>query len=241
MRLIVAAALFLLAACRPSFSPPGPPTTPTAPPLMGSVDIEFPPDGAVLYAEVASISGTAFSIPEGRFTLKLVGPELEVIAQAEVTANDGPWHIDLLHGYSSEPVEVTLSAEPADSRNTGEYDVVTIALASRDFRPEGSYSTILAPAENDSVGGESFLTAGTASGIFNNALSLELIAEDERIITQRVIMLQNPHHIDDIPWQTEIETHGYTGPAVLRVFGINATGQEEGATALNLQIGIEAG
>lgn len=227
MRRIILAILFFTAACSPTTISST--LTPTIPALEGNVDILYPEDGAVIYSEVMTISGTATT---SDFTLKLIGPDEQVIAQAAGQAGD--WKIELVHGYSGEPIEVNILAVPIDAKTGIDYDIATILLANIDSRPEGIFASITSPAEGDTVGGEMIQVGGMASGL--QTLSIALIGADGATIDSGNITLYNPYVIDNMPWTAEIATNGHTGGMEIRI-----SSGDNILNSVNVNVTTEAG
>lgn len=234
MRLLLAiTCLALLAACRPAA--PVATATPTTPELIGEVVILSPPAGALIYAEVMRISGTATNVPGDQFELALVGPDETNIADSVIQLDGESWQIELPHHYTAEPIEVTLTARPLDPSINSAYDLVTIALAGLDYRPPGTFGAITLPPDGSAVGGDQIQVAGTASGLPDNQLTLTLLAADGTVIDSQTIIIDNPYRINDLPWRAEISTNGYMGAASLQVSG------QQVIAEINLTIDTTAG
>ncbi len=219
MRFCLIVLTVILASCRTAAPSATISPTSTAAPLTltGSVEIHTPPQGAVIYSEVLSISGTGSSLPGDGFLLTLVGPDDEEIARALIPEAEGEWQIELPHSYTGEPIEASLIARPADPLVSGIYSQQTIALAGLSYRPEGIFGSITFPAEGSTVGGETLLVTGSASGVPEGALAVDLIADDGRLVTTMLAATVNPYLIDDMPWSAELGTQGYTGPASIQI------------------------
>ena len=221
------AALFILfmlfsAAC----SPAAPASTPTAvipTPNSGTVEILTPQAGAIIYADMLYLAGTAAGVTDG-FTIQVVGADEQVIAQATVPAGSANWQVELPHGYSGDPTEAIITALPA--AGDGEYDRVTVALAGEQ-RPEGSFGSITAPAEGDTLGGDVIEVSGRGSGLFENSLLISLIAADGAVLDNQIITLNNPYFIDDVPWRVELSTRNYSGSAAIHIFYQSMSGNDD--------------
>lgn len=208
----------LLVACRPAVTTPAAVTLEsTAVPLSGSVEIMTPLEGSVIYSELIALSGIASDLPGDSFVLNLTGPDGEHIAGTTLRSGSGSWNIELAHTYSGELLEVTISARPLDPTATTTYTQRTIALAGLNYRPEGMFGSITLPADNSTVGGEFLLVTGTASGVPGHALTIDLIAEDGRVIARTHAQTANPYRIDDMPWTAELPTNGHIGPATIQL------------------------
>lgn len=229
----------LLVACRPAAAPPDAATLePTQVPLSGSIAITTPAEGAVIYAELITLAGTASDLPENAFNLVLTGPDGERIAGTTVRDASPSWHIELMHTYTGEPIEVTISAHPLDLTSTGAYARRTIALAGHSYRPEGISGGITLPADGSTVGGEFLLITGTASGVPEYALTIDLIAEDGRLVSRTYAQTSNPYLLDDMPWRAELGINGHYGSATIQFGAQNAA--DNTVTPLdNIQVQIE--
>jgi hypothetical protein len=219
----------LLAACSPSTSSTSvqSPSTiaPTSAPLTGSVTINTPPDGAIIYSETVVVSGTAQNVPDNHFLVKLITAEDKTLAI--VTANidsGGNWSAEIVHGYAGEPTEVTISALPdyAGAPIDDDYAEGSIVISGRSYRPEGTYGGITAPLDGASVGGDTLQVSGTASGVFENQFTVELRSPDGKAISTQHVTLNNPNVIDEMPWETDLPTNGYLGPAEVRAYATSA-------------------
>jgi hypothetical protein len=182
------------------------------------VSIDYPQDGTVIYSEQVSLSGTSAGV--GQFRIELVNPDNKVIAGETVTPGaDGKWSLQLKHGYTGEPTEITVAARPANGGD--DYDERTIALAGAQYRPQGTFGTILEPGEGGSAGGDQIPVSGTASGVFENTLTVEL-SGGGKVISQQNVTLVNPGMVDEVPWTVSLSTSGYTGPAQLLAYTTSA-------------------
>lgn len=227
MRHIILVFLLIATACSPAV--PQPTITPSIPTLEGSVDILYPEDGSIIYSEALTISGTATT---SDFTLKLIGPDEQVIAQ--VAGQAGDWKVELIHAYNGEPIEVNILAVPIDTETGIDYDIATILLANIDSRPEGIFASITSPAEDDTIGGEMIQISGMASGL--QTLFIALIGSNGTVINSQDVTVHNPYMIDDMPWTAELVTNGYTGSAEIHI----ADGQNI-ISSITITITAEAG
>lgn len=234
MRFYPVIIIALLTACQSAASTPAPASvTPTR---TGSIEINAPPEGAVLYSEVIAIRGTVADLPDDAFLLLLTGPDGSTIASAQVRNASTHWQVELPHSYIGEPIEVTIAASPLDPTLPVEYALRTVALAGLSYRPAGAFGSITFPTDGSSVGGESLLIRGTASGVPDNRLSISLIAEDATLLDSQSISIDNPYMIDDVPWSAEVNTNDYTGPARLE-----AVAGTDLIAAISVSIGTAAG
>ncbi len=221
MRLFVALfSILALAGCRSgSIASPAP----AAPQLLGMVTINTPASGALIYAEVLQIAGTATGLPANQFLLTLVGPDEVELARSIISVNEGRWQVELPHTYQDVPIEVAITAKSPDPNISTPYAVGLIALGGLDYRPEGTYGYITFPPAGSSVGGDSVQVEGLASGLPDNRLAVRLRDTDLQIINEQIVSIYNPYFVDEMPWTAEVATNNYTGPASLEILQDNDT------------------
>jgi hypothetical protein len=229
----------LLAGCDSSASPTAT-ALPTDIPTLTGVEIESPQSGTVIYAEMVYISGAVTG--ESRvFRLEMVDTEDNVLAQTTLDEEPGDWTAELVHGYAGEPTEITIRAVPDDGDETA-FDTVSVLLADSSQRPAGSFGSILQPGDGVTLGGDSIPVEGMASGLFENEFILELIDEGGTTIDQEFVLLNNPYFIDEVPWQAVLSVSGYTGPAQIRAYYIDAEdGSEQTLDSITIEISDAAG
>ncbi len=205
--------VFLLAACNVGAAI----VTPTPTPSSG-VDIISPQDGSVIYAEQMYLSGTASGVDS--FTLQLLGPDGTILARDTIRVSGGEWQKELAHGYTGEPIEVTIVAAPEHAPLPLEtaYDIAIVALAGLSYRPDGAFGSITSPTPNSNVGGDSFEATGMVSGVFENTFTLSLIGADGSVIDSEPITVFDPYFVDEVPWTAELATNGYSGAGEIRAF-----------------------
>ncbi len=211
--------LFTVSACSTGDTAPGQveivPTTET---LEGTVEIEFPMSGAIIYAETLFIHGTSSDIPEAGFQIQLLNPDDSIISEADIQPEEnGSWSIEIVHEYSGDPTEVTVIAKPSSSDSSLDYDIESILLSTLENRPEGVFGSILSPADDSAVGGDFILISGRASGLFENMFGLILENSEGEIITEMGISLNNPNFIDDMLWEAELPRNDFIGNATIRI------------------------
>lgn len=220
-----ALALLLTACASPGSTAQAPAAAADGAHAGGAVRIVYPQAGASLYAEVMCVSGTAQGVPSGRFVLRVVGPDGEIISSHTVEARqDGGWQVELLHGYSGEPIEVIVEAVAANLADQHLYDAVTVMMAGIQHRPALLTGGVRYPEPGTRVGGDVIAVEGAFSGIQGNAFWLALAAADGRVLDERQVQLHNPYHVDLMPWSAELATNGYVGPAEVRAFVRDANG-----------------
>lgn len=203
--------LLFLAACQGDSNQP----SATEPPPAASITIDSPQDGTVVYAETLYITGQTGSTAQN-LKIELVDIDDNVIAETTVNAQPGGWQIELPHGYTGDPSEVIVRAVNADAGSEQVYDSATILISDITHRPDGIFGSITYPANGIEVGGDMLLIEGRASGAPENTIIVELVGET--VIDSQVITLMNPYFVDEVPWQAELATNGYTGQATIQVY-----------------------
>jgi hypothetical protein len=236
--LAIILALLALSACSLTTDESPAPTTPVPPTetLTGTVNIEYPLDGTIVYSEVLYVSGTASGVPGDEFSLRVLGDNDEILAQWIVQlqpADEGRWTAELVHGYAGQPVEAHIVALPVDTDfpapATNTYDSVLVALLHHSSRPADLRGSISSPNEDATISGATVFVSGTASGIFENTFTVSLLDEDGDEISSQIVTVVNPYFIDEVPFSVELPTNGYTGPAQIRAFTHSA---EDGSEIL---------
>lgn len=203
--------LLFVAACTGDSSAP----SPTPQPPEAHISIDFPQDGTIVYAETLYIAGQSGD-PAQPFQIELINIDDTVIAETTVNPQSGEWQIEVPHGYTGDPSEVIIRAVPTDESSTQIYDSATILISDMTRRPEGIYGSITTPANGVEVGGDMLLVEGRASGAPENTITVELVGDT--VIDSQVITLMNPYFVDEVPWQAELATNGYTGQATIQVY-----------------------
>lgn len=218
------------AACRPSPAE----SIPTAPVLVGSVEIQVPPEGAIIYAEVVYAAGISAQLPAQGFLLKLNNAEDETLIQVTVVPDSaGHWAVELPHPYNGEPTEMTLIAAPHYDGAPTEIDYAAqpLVLAGQSYRPPGIFGSIFTPTDGATVGGDSMLVSGTVSGVFEGSFSLALIDSTGSAIDTQIVTAASGSALDEVPWTAALATHGYTGAAEIRVLVYSADDGSESVLA----------
>jgi hypothetical protein len=180
--------------------------------FSAEVRITFPPNGSILYSEAITIRGT--SSAQSRFRVEVLADD-DVVVAGVVSAQVGDWSIELPHAYTDDPTEVMIRAVPLSSE--GEYDSVLAVLSPLSERPEGAFFRISSPVVGADVGGDVIAIEGRASGVPANALTFRLTNDRGLTIDERIVLLDNPYFVDDIPFTVEVSTGDYLGSALLTV------------------------
>ncbi|MDX1996067.1 MAG: hypothetical protein SF029_27055 [bacterium] len=186
----------------------------------GAVTMTFPASGTVIYAESLYLAGQVSGDSPQSFRLEVIGTDDSMIASTQVANASGDWQVELIHGYTGEPTEVTIQAVSLDGQNV--LASSSVLLSSNDYRPEGAYGFILLPGEGDAVGGDSIPVEGSVSGVFENTFTLVLVDSAENILDEQIITVLNPYFIDEVPYQADLAPGSYTGAAVIRAQATNA-------------------
>lgn len=220
-RLTLLSALMLgLAACGGTSDNRTPATS--APDMFaGEVEIVYPPNGTVIYAEVIAVHGTMFGAQDLTFTVQVNTIDGQLIAQTDVATERGDWQVELPHTYSGEPVEAVLRVIPIGV-SEGIYTSVPLVIAGLSHRPEGVFGSLTRPTEGEVVGGDSIPVEGMASGVFEGTINLALVTPEGGIISEQIVTVMNPYFVDQVPWRSELVTNGHIGLARVWMYIISA-------------------
>lgn len=214
--------ILIAAACGGNGDTDAPTEAPDTPEASGVI-IAAPQAGTIIYAEMAFISGEVLEA-EQTFRVELVDTEDNVIAETTLTESPGIWTAELEHGYDGDPTEITIRAVSEDD---AVLDSVSVMLSNMDERPDGSFGTIASPSDGDSIGGDSILVEGSASGLFENEFILALFDDAGESVAETFVLLNNPYFVDDVPWQAELIIGDYTGTGEIRAYYIDAESGDE--------------
>jgi hypothetical protein len=195
IRTLVSPLVLLLTSCDLTSSPVATPNMP------GSVEITYPLDGAVIYADQLYAAGTASGLTENSFALQLVGTDGSILARYSVPARGGEWRAELAHGYSGEPIVVNVLAVPesADLTCPAHYDAVNIVLSSESYQPDGAFGVISSPVAGSTVTGDLLEVKGRVSGIIENAFLLMLIDSEGNALDSSPVTVFNPYFVVEVP------------------------------------------
>lgn len=232
-RLLFIWLMLLLAACTTEDGNGGFVSTATPEPFSAEVDLQYPPDGAVIYAETVTVSGTIEDETRYAFDVEIVDAEGNILAESSLDTS-GDWSVEIVHGYTGEPAEFSVRVVPPTA-NTGTYDRISILMASNSFRPEGTFGNITAPGEDAPIGGESILVEGTISGV--ESFTVALVDPAGFKLAEQTADVINPQRINEIPWQVELSLGTYTGTAEIRL--LNA--DDDPLSIIPIVIGTDAG
>jgi len=178
-----------------------------------SVTIEYPRNGSIIYGETLHISGTAGE-NASTFRLSVADIEGNTLAETTLDAEAGTWNVELPHGYSGDPTEVTLKALPTTpDENTTAYDTRVILLTDISHRQEGVFGSLLFPTNGTQVGGEMLQVSGRISG--TDAITVEWHDDSNTVRESLTVPVTNPNLLDDVPWQAELTFGNYTGQAII--------------------------
>lgn len=208
--------------------------------FSGEVDIIQPLEGTVIYAESMLIIGTLFGSESETFTLQLVNPDDDIIAETTLTVSRGNWEVEIPHGYTGNPTAITIRAVP-ENFELGAYDSVSIFMADLSFRPEGTFVTVRAPAQDAPVGGDSILIEGSVSGLSTNMLLVALVDAEGSTLAEQTIEVFNPFFIDETLWNVEFALGTYVGEAQIQVSDVADDGSTALLTSVDIVIGDSAG
>jgi hypothetical protein len=198
----------------------------------GDVTIEAPVSGSIIYGETLTTEGSATNTPDNQFLLELRDLNDETLTRKTVSVEDGRWSVEIIHGYTGEPSEFTLIAQPvpstAQENNTDEnsddsYAIQTLVISDLSYRPEGVYGTIGSLADGTSIGGDSIGIYGNLSGVALEDAQLLLIIDND-VVQQTTLTGAQASLVDDIVWESELMLGDASGDAEIRlVYGEDAT------------------
>lgn len=197
-------------------------------PTTAQITIDQPPAGAIIYAETLRVSGTS-SENSGTFLVQIV-EEDRVLASAPVRPDGMNWSVEIPHAYAGQTTEVEIRAVSPDVLDQP-FDQVPVFLSQLMNRPSGAYATITTHQDGDNLGGDTVLIEGRVSGV--DSFVLALIDDAGAVIDERTILVNNPFLVDDLPWQADIATNAYAGPATLRMTSKDADLLEVNVTVSN--------
>lgn len=189
----------------------------------GSITLDSPPDGAIIYSSVLTVAGTAQGINSGGFIATVTDASGAVIARHNAAERDSAFSFEMIHGYNGEPTPVTLTVTAADAPNDPPYVTRAVTLAAMAHRPEGSYVDVLTPQMGDEIGGDEIDVRGRASGLEDRTFTVELVGGDGAVIDSAAIVLPAGYVTDDLPWQAVLDPGEATGSAIVRVAGSDGT------------------
>jgi hypothetical protein len=215
---LIAILTLILAACQSTAEP----TATPEPTLQGTVNITTPISGSVIYAEALWIEGSAENVPADGIKIRVVTAEDTLLAETTVQPEAGKWQVEVVHGYTGDPTEVSIYAMSLDERVMQEYDIETVMIAPLALRPDGVYGMILSPQDGDTPGGDEILVLGSASGVFENQFTVTLEQSDGTEISTVHVTMMNPYFIDEMIWEASLPTNEYTGPAIIRAYALSA-------------------
>jgi hypothetical protein len=207
----------ILSACQSTAEP----TTTPEPTLQGTVNITTPISGSVIYAESLWIEGNAENVPADGIKIRVVTAEDTLLAETTVQPEAGKWQVEVVHGYTGDPTEVSIYAMSPDEQVMQEYDIETVMIAPLNMRPDGVYGMILSPQDGDTPGGDEIPVIGSASGVFENQFTLALEQPDGTEISTVHVTMMNPYFIDEMLWEASLPTNEYTGPAIIRAYALS--------------------
>jgi hypothetical protein len=189
----------------------------------GTVTLDSPPDGAIVYSSALTVAGTTQGVNNGGFVAILTDASGAVIARHNAPERDSDFSFEMIHGYSGQPTTVTLTVIAADAPDDPPYLTRSVTLAALAHRPEGVYVDVLTPQMGDEIGGDEFDVRGRSSGLEDRAFMVELVGGDGAVIDAVEVVLPPGYVTDDLPWQAVIDPGEATGSAIVRVIGRDGT------------------
>lgn len=187
-----------------------------SPQAAASVTLTSPADSAVIYSSALYAAGTAQGVNE--FLLRLTNPEGSTVAETLVKPGDeGIWSVELVHGHTGDPSEITVSALAVGSAEAEPFASVRVLLAGIEHRPEGVFGDVLFPTEGAEVGGDFVRVEGRASGVLTGQFTVDLIDSFGAALASETVTISDPFAINDTPWSVELAPGEFTGSAVIQV------------------------
>lgn len=193
-------------------------STPTEEALSGTVDITFPMSGAIIYSESLYVAGTASQVPEQGFRIELVASDDQLISETVIVPEGDTWSTTIVHAYEGDPTELTVIAKSLNDTLTTAYDSEVIILSSLTERPDGVFGEITTPTSATTIGGDSLLITGRASGLFEGTFSLAIESEAGERLVQMPFTVINPSMLDDVLWTAELPRGDFMGNATIVMF-----------------------
>lgn len=199
----------------------------------GTVTLTSRTAGAVVYSPALYVAGNAQGVDGLR--LQLTGAD-GLLTETTLQPVAESWSVELVHGYSGDPLPVTLSVFPLVDDGQGAYAVISLTLAAFEHRAEGAFAYVVTPQEGDSMGGDSIVVSGRASGQTTYAITVTLADSGGAVLDTQTESFETPYPHDEFGWQVTLNPREYVGDAVLTVdYG---GGQSE---SINITLSAAAG
>src|SRR5690606_12946870 len=148
----------------------------------GTIRLDSPPDGAIVYSSALTVAGEAQGVNSGGFIVTVTDEAGEVIARRSAPERDSAFSFEMIHGYSGVPAPALLTVTAADAPDDPPYVTRTFTLAALQHRPEGAYSDVLTPQMGDEIGGDEIEVRGRASGLETRAFKVAGVGGDGAVI-----------------------------------------------------------
>lgn len=180
----------------------------------GTVTLTSRTEGAVVYSAALYVAGNAQGVDGLR--LQLINAD-GLLTETTLQPVAESWSVELVHGYSGDPMPVTLSVWPLVSDGQAAYISASLTLASLEHRPEGAFAYVVTPQEGDSMGGDSIIVSGRASGQMAYAITVTLADSGGAVLDTQTDSFETPYPQDELGWQVTLSPREYVGDAVLIV------------------------
>lgn len=181
----------------------------------GTVTLTSRLEGAVVYSSVLYVAGNAQGVEGLRF--QLVSADGRLLAETTLQPVAETWSIELVHGYSGDPMPVTVSIWPLVSDGQAAYTMANLTLAALEHRPEGAFAYVVTPQQGDSMGGDLIMVSGRASGQTSYAITVTLADSSGTVLDSQNDSFETPYPQDELGWQVALNPREYVGEAVLTV------------------------
>jgi len=180
----------------------------------GAVTLSYPTQGAVIYSPALYVAGSAQGVNGVRVQLTSADGLLTETTLRPVSES---WSVELVHGYSGDPLAVTLSVWPLLDDGQGAYAAFDLTLAALEHRPEGAFAYVVTPQAGDSMGGDSIVVSGRASGQTAYAITVTLNDSGGATLDTQSATFETPYPYDELGWQVTLNPRGYVGDAALTI------------------------
>jgi hypothetical protein len=218
----------------------GQPSTPSAAvPSPDEAQITHPRPGTVLYADTVVIAGIA-AYPYGTsLSLYLDSPSW-AIGPLAVPVRDNAWSVEVPLPAPGETSALEIALVAGELPDGPRLDLLRIVQAPLATRPAGAFGAIYAPDGSGVTGGDSIPVRGSVSGWGEASLLVALYAGGERIAAAP-IAVDHPHPLDEVAWEVDLMSDGFTGPATLRLMATQADESETILDEVDLMFSAVAG
>ncbi len=180
----------------------------------GAVTLRYPTQGAIIYSPALYVAGSAQGVDGVR--VRITSAE-GLLTETTLRPVPESWSVELVHGYSGVPLAVTLSVLALGEDTQDAYATLDLTLAALGHRPEGAFAYVVTPQDGDSMGGDSIMVSGRASGRTTYAITVTLVKPDGTALDTQSVTVETPYPYDELGWEVTLTPHDYVGEALLIV------------------------